>query len=453
MKIKTYFLFLALLLGLIFVSGCVPDDSSTLPFNWEVETVSLGLDPAYTVLDVLSGQDPGGLSHIIIPVYSPAPSLGSVRKVKVLAIASSANGAGWTQPNEIPSCGPGPYGLGRANNSLHFLAGSKLRHWRWSNDSQTWEPHGQLISADGPGLLSFAVQGVHNALHIASLSYPVSSGNPSPASSGLDLRYMSILGGIDQSQEVPVSLPITSQRSSAVSLSLWRGGLHCFVVGTITDSAAAQYGRGGVIFYCHRPLESGAWSTPVAIASGMIGSHLDLDWLSEVGAVPGEDFLAVVFRGAELGFLYCHTTKKWSQVFRASGHSALGPNSTQAKSFVAQADSNGIRIAWIDDRFQNSDRSLFNPLGGFPWGDDPDWANNNLLENSFHIAGPLRVDLRSNKAVGISRDNGFVRAVCRMDLNGRPMLAWIGREHVEKSISGSGSSPQLHVADFGDPKK
>ena len=52
---------------------------------------------------------------------------------------------------------------------------------------------------------------------------------------------------------------------------------------------------------------------------------------------------------------------------------------TGAWGLHARAHEGAIRLWWIDERNRRSDRKPWNPLGGFPWSDAPDWANDGLF--------------------------------------------------------------------------
>lgn len=102
-------------------------------------------------------------------------------------------------------------------------------------------------------------------------------------------------------------------------------------------------------------------------------------------------------------------------------------------------------LAWIDDRFQDSDRSPLRPLGGWPWSDDPDWADNDLLLlRPDQLAGPTPG--RGVAPVRLTADHTFARQVRLVPVDRRLLVVWAGRDPVGKDLDSAGAPPRIRVA-------
>ena len=101
-------------------------------------------------------------------------------------------------------------------------------------------------------------------------------------------------------------------------------------------------------------------------------------------------------------------------------------------------------VAWIDTRFTRSQQTALNPLGGFPWSDQPEWANNDVFSlpigpyvamagGSVPAAPPIRhtADLSQASAV---------KVVIRGD---SAHIIWSGRSKVGRSAPDAGEVPRL----------
>lgn len=111
-------------------------------------------------------------------------------------------------------------------------------------------------------------------------------------------------------------------------------------------------------------------------------------------------------------------------------------------SVVAATQCNGHTVlAWVDARYRRSDRRPWNPLGGFPWGDDPDWDNNDLfvatdLPQSASAAAAL-VPLRLTADLSMTRDIAIV------ERDGQLLVFRSGRARVRKAPNDAGAPPEV----------
>jgi hypothetical protein len=112
---------------------------------------------------------------------------------------------------------------------------------------------------------------------------------------------------------------------------------------------------------------------------------------------------------------------------------------------VAATRCNGqVAIAWVDARYRKSDRRVWNPLGGFPWGDDPDWDNDDLFvarqlpasPDSLAALAPLRMTV----------DGSMTNDIALVARGGTLLVFRSGRARVRKSAYDAGAVPEVTVS-------
>lgn len=102
-------------------------------------------------------------------------------------------------------------------------------------------------------------------------------------------------------------------------------------------------------------------------------------------------------------------------------------------------------LAWIDDRYRRSDRRPWKPLGGWPWGDSPDWINNDLfLLRSEALARALAG--QPSPPERLTPDGSFTQSARLRAGNGRIFLARTGRLRAAKSRGDRGEPPGIWVS-------
>lgn len=111
--------------------------------------------------------------------------------------------------------------------------------------------------------------------------------------------------------------------------------------------------------------------------------------------------------------------------------SALVGARAETGEVAAVAFGERLYVAWIDARFRRSDRRWWNPLGGFPWSDDPDWINNDVLLAEIDRA---RLHSQPIEPERVTSGTGFARDV-RLVRDGDCLhVLWSGRKTVGKHL-------------------
>ena len=135
----------------------------------------------------------------------------------------------------------------------------------------------------------------------------------------------------------------------------------------------------------------------------------------------------------------------WTPPLRIAGYDKgffAGSTETTA---VATTQCNGhTALAWVDARYRRSDRRPWNPLGGFPWGDDPDWDNNDLF---VAINAPQSASAATAlEPLRLTVDPSMTRNIALVAREGRLLVFRSGRARVRKAPYDEDAPPEVTQA-------
>src|SRR5690606_19550831 len=179
------------------------------------------------------------------------------------------------------------------------------------------------------------------------------------------------------------------------------------------------------------------WTRPAIVTrAGAEGDVVDL-----AAGVAGPSPLALfVARGL---FARRWSGDAWSPPRRLATHD-VGELAGSTRTFRVAAGSCAGRplVAWVDGRHRGSDRRWWNPLGGFPWSDSPDWANNDLFvleggELAAALEGQPATPRRQTAA------GGYVADMAVVDRGDHALLVWTGRASVRMSPTDMDAPPTI----------
>lgn len=135
----------------------------------------------------------------------------------------------------------------------------------------------------------------------------------------------------------------------------------------------------------------------------------------------------------------------WAAPLRIAGYDAGFFSGSTETSAVAATQCNGhTALAWVDARYRRSDRKPWNPLGGFPWGDDPDWDNNDLFVaiNASHSASAAAALV----PLGLTADLSMTRDIAMVARGGQLLVFRSGRARVRKAPYDEGAPPEVTLS-------
>ena len=105
------------------------------------------------------------------------------------------------------------------------------------------------------------------------------------------------------------------------------------------------------------------------------------------------------------------------------------------------------RLVWIDTRFRKTDRHWWNPLGGVPWSDEPDWKNNDVLSVAVSDVFALsagRIQPKAGTAPArLTEELSYASCARVRASKTRLFVLWSGRTKVGKRLDTYAQRPRL----------
>jgi hypothetical protein len=317
-------------------------------------------------------------------------------------------------------------------DAVHVLFGSKLRHFVTGTSQAAFRELAPLVSAGRGRALAFDVLSAGGGLVVAYLLEIPAQGSTAGA---LELH---VAGGAGLPDRTVARFPASVLRQPSPRLVVGGGRLHLLcAVNQEERRTTLSNGRKveemapvGAIFYLGSGDGGETWTQPVEVAGGR--SRPPVVQAVELMARPGS--LIAVYSAFGLWAARSPDGRAWSApVAMAPYATSLARGSTESGAVAAAPGPDGSVLAWIDARFQKSDRRWWNPLGGVPWSDDnPLWANNDIFvlrlpEVEAALAGRPVAPHRLTSPLSSARS---LRAGAAPE--GRAILLWAGRRRVGK---------------------
>jgi hypothetical protein len=140
---------------------------------------------------------------------------------------------------------------------------------------------------------------------------------------------------------------------------------------------------------------------------------------------------------------------RWQGRAWSSSYSVAQPNTDPLSNYQRVSSINAAtrgdkgQLAWIDSRYQRSDKTLLNPLTWIPWVSDPGWENNDVLAAPLSEVIRDRAIARTLQPMRLTKDLSyaeFVRARAEKD---RLYVVWSGRNKVGKEITSANQPPEI----------
>ena len=384
-------------------------------------------------LDLATGAD--GSVHL---VWRERPGLHGKtnRSARLMYQRGHGDPLRWGAPVQLADGIAGTPRVVAARDGLHVLAGSRLDHWWLPAGADRWQPQPALLGDHVPRATTFDAVGIDGSLFIVyatggaagdqvlnTLRWRGGQAGPVMPLVRLPAVRRTRVGSIAQLHD-----PVLAQRDGRLLL-LWGTRIPAETGPNVRLESRVQAAwstDGGM-----------GWSEPGRVTSDGADDYVN-DLAVDIGGVtPLALFVAH-------GLFASHWDgDAWSPPRRLAGYD-IGSLSGSAKAFRVAAASCAGRplVAWVDGRHQGSDRRWWNPLGGFPWSDSPEWANNDL----FVLAGDAlaaELDGRSATPRQQTVTGGQVEDVAVVDRGDHALLVWSGRKQVRKSSTDMGTPPTI----------
>lgn len=352
-------------------------------------------------------------------------------------------------------------------DGLHALAGAVLAHAR--HDDGTWRALPDLLPAAPAGAvpsaprqaLAFDVAALDGGLVVAFVAREPDAAAPATSAGAPGLAEQAPLGLFvvhwnaqtrgGPAQRVAV-FPPTAFDPPAPRLLVEGRTLHLLAAVTGERREWQRSGAGlsevvrtrAQLVYLQSSDAGATWSRPAAVMPD--ASEPD------AGSAPPEiRSVELVRHGDELLALHAsfgvyvsrsRDGRSWLPPRRLAGYETGLEGGTHAFSLSAIGVDGGVALAWIDERFQRSDRRWWKPLGGWPWSDSPDWSNNDV----FLLRPPALAAALAGRSVVPERQTpplARATAVRLQSVRGRPCLVWAGRTQVGHRSSSPSIPPSV----------
>ncbi len=431
-------------------AGCAVRAREIAPLAVRVGRVpdpGLRADEAITGFD-FAADDSGALHFVWAAMRSDSAGKPNLR-TEVWYRRTEPGGTRWDPPVLLGvAWGAGPR-LVIVGTNVHVLCGSLLRHWMSGDLGRRWTELPALREGPRVGIGAFDVQSLgDDSLVVACIGTSCHGADEGAEEFVQTLEVLTCLQGRIASSRSLVQAPGLADFASAPRIALIGGRVH--VLAGLTGQ------------YKHRETKHGRsveyWRSRARLFDAVGDRGAAGEWAAarELPLPPGQaesiGDLAVLTRVEHPALFFCsysvYVTEAddkgaWSRSTRLTPGEQPFLGSYQSSSVgVARAGAR-TRLVWIDRRFQKSDRSLLNPLGGIPWSDSPEWANNDVftLDLPDHLdsltvsrlPGPERLTQSLSRAERV-----VIRAVGE-----RFCVAWSGREKVGHGVGTYGARPQI----------
>lgn len=318
-------------------------------------------------------------------------------------------------------------------DGIHVIAGQRLRHWWLPAGGGPARDLGNLLGDTGPGADGFDVAADGHDLLVVFAS---PDGLRDQA-----LRAVHWTGGGTQPPVLVAAFKDT-RRGAPVLLGSGRHRVAFWANNALAESYDAKIRM--TVTRLEPDVRTASsddggrsWSPP----RRAMASATEVNGLDAVGI--GDDIALFVASDG----LYRSRAQAggWSAPVRIAAYEPGVLSGGRETSAVAAGRCNGHDVvAWVDARHRRSDRRAWNPLGGFPWGDNPDWANNDVF---VAVRLPQAADAASALAPRrLTAAGSMTRDVAMVERNGALLVFRSGRAQVRKAPNDAGAAPEVTVS-------
>jgi hypothetical protein len=394
-------------------------------------TQGSGLAPRDDIDNLDAAIDAAGEVHVVwrerSNAYADGPQLerivyrhGSGTPLRWAPAIVIAQGARGSQRPRIVVAGDG----------VHIVSGPTLHHWWLAGAGAPPRDLGDMLAVDGPQASAFDLADSGNGLLVL-FAAPEQGGRAT----------LKAIGWTSAGPQAPVPVA-TFQDSRGARPQLLRQGDRWFALWA--DNALDEYFDPQVAMMAVGLQASLRTASSDDGGASWEAGYGPLKSASEIAAISAAQVAGapVAFIASD-GLYEIHMDgRAWTAPKRIAAHEPGFFVDGRETSAVATAQCNGrTAVAWVDARNRHSDRRPWNPLGGFPWGDDPDWDDNDLfvatdLPRSVDAAAalsPIRL------TAGLSMTTGI--AIVPRD--GTLLVFRSGRARVRKSAYDAGAVPEV----------
>jgi hypothetical protein len=365
-------------------------------------------------------------------------------------------GTRWDAPRRIDAPGYSNPCIAVVGEMIHVVLGGKLRHLVSGDAGLSWSEQPQLVPDDRHYAVSYEF--VEHAGAMIGV-YAVRDGGAQEPPAGeqsddtcVDIYFTEITDGEPiatrvartcapgPSRTVPLAM-VVDDDITRVTWAMNHTDSKPTTVGGRTLESFSVHGR---LFHASSRDLGSSWSEPVEIP--LVDDGESLPSIVSLDLVSFLDRTLIVL-GTSGGLYGVHVEREgaWSEPVIIARGKHRSSSSWRSESVDVDAIGDIGAMVWIDGRYQKSDRSLLNPLGGIPWNDDPNWGNNDVFLLSWSGAGGIDLHDRTPKARRLSPALSRARMVKLHCARDRTYVLWAGRERIGRGTRSRATPPQVFM--------
>jgi hypothetical protein len=406
------------------------------------------LTGAIPALDVLVGVR--GSWHLVWVVSTPGQA------GRLFYARGEGGGQVWTSPRPIADhvMGRDAVRILQTDAGLHVLFDKTLRHLLSRDAGITWQEQEPFVGQRRVSTDFFDAVTVGDQIVAIYLTHPRVAFDPRERTGNADQVVYAARWSV---RTGAASAPIASFPASLfppLAPRLVADSQRLHLLCAIQAERRGGPSVHGKLYYLRSDDAGVGWSEPVDVLAA--GTGAPTHGQSDPQAIQGIEIIVdrhiggimVLYADAHVYVTESPDGRRWSPPVRVSRRRRRGPGATYGSRSVgaATADSGG-RIVWIDTSHRRSDRSWLNPLGGFPWSDDPDWSNNDIMMLPL---GAVRARVSAARSIPtperLTPDQSFVRVVRVRASADSWLVVWSGRRKVGRRLDTYGERPRLFFA-------
>jgi len=346
--------------------------------------------------------------------------------------------ASWSDPTPITPTASPPIRIISSQGHLHVFMGRRLQHFVSADGGSTWSELPPITPERW--VLSFDAIPDLNSIQLAYMAFIPKRSSHNPDSLSVETTRWS-----DHGLGTPAVLGVFEGVSPPEPKLLIRGkAVHLFYAVNRVNGGDVPDRVDATLYHTSHTDQPG-WSRSEAIStlgrSGGVWRSEGSGYISHIDAVNLGDSVYAFYNAAWLYVTRSGNEGAWSRVAPVvCGRTWFGPSANS--SVAAAAIAGRGQLLWIDERYQHTDRTPWNPWG-FPWFLTADWANNDVLALPLtSVPRAIGTPIES-KPERLTRDLSFAAEVRARAGNSRIYALWPGREKVGKLPASSGTPPTI----------
>jgi hypothetical protein len=313
-------------------------------------------------------------------------------KNSLFFVRGEKGGATWSAPIPLKKTDSRQARILISAHGMHLMSGLKLDDVYSADGGRSWTEREPMLKEADDHALTFDAAVVDKGIVVMYVEHDNSSGKL--RQQGPDTPF--IIKCLTFSDDGTVSTKVIASLSAtdAPSIRIARGSeglLHCFfsVNQGIREMEGdrAKYAFSSALYHMESIDDGLTWSRYAAVPFDVRNIAASVKEGIQFISGPVDTLLVnehlFVFMADETN-IYMTSSQEgraWAPLViltRQYRRSAAGGFSARSVTTAKTQNGEG-RIAWIDTRFGKSDRKWWKPFGGFPWSDDPEWANNDVF--------------------------------------------------------------------------